>query len=209
MPLLELIDKIDNLVSNGSTISVVRGQLLVLREQAEALEEHLRTLESAPVDKALVAERDRLKLLLDEAYEQIERLQAEQHFERQSRERAIQQPKPTPEAIDVTHAEIIHNIKSVDPYHQDQIAETFAGKRVSWIAHLRSITRREGYTSVTAELPEERSYLHCQTDPESCHSLIAAKKDAPMRVGGTIHSVGEFDTFLYDCTFDLLATDGI
>jgi len=77
MSLPELIDTIDGLLSSGATISAIRSQLVVLREQAEALEQRLGTLETNSRTAALTKESDRLRILLDEAYQTIERLRYE------------------------------------------------------------------------------------------------------------------------------------
>jgi uncharacterized protein YigA (DUF484 family) len=80
----ELIDKIDSLLSGGANVSVVRSQLVVLREQSEALEQRLSTLETNPQSDALAKECDRLRALLSEAHETIERLRYDVSQSKQS-----------------------------------------------------------------------------------------------------------------------------
>src|SRR6266446_10806807 len=77
MPLLELVDQIDGLLSSGASIAAVRSQLVVLREQLEAQEQHLSALEAQSQDEALTKECERLRRLLSEAHDTIERQQYE------------------------------------------------------------------------------------------------------------------------------------
>jgi hypothetical protein len=72
MALVEMIDDIDRLVSNNGTVSQIKPLLITLREQAEALEKRVRTLESKSKVKNLEGQVDFLRAELDSALQQIQ-----------------------------------------------------------------------------------------------------------------------------------------
>jgi hypothetical protein len=84
MALTELIDTIDSMLGGGASVSSVRNQLVILREQAEALESSIRTPELPAQDDALTNERNRLQTLLDEANQEIARLRQAQESDQSS-----------------------------------------------------------------------------------------------------------------------------
>ena len=74
-------------------MSSIRSQLIVLREQAEALESRLSALEADSQNEPLRKENDRLRANLNEAFDEIERLRtaAEEQKEREAYERELEQ----------------------------------------------------------------------------------------------------------------------
>lgn len=72
MALVEMIDEIDRLVSNNGAVSQIKPLLIALREQAEALEKRVRTLESKSKVKNLEGQVDFLRSELDKALQQIQ-----------------------------------------------------------------------------------------------------------------------------------------
>ena len=93
MSLTVTIDEIINLASGAPEI---RNRLFSLRTDAEALEDHVRTLEAEAENPILANEIDRLQAALDEAHEEIERLQATEHIHQKREEefKAVGQPQP-------------------------------------------------------------------------------------------------------------------
>lgn len=71
MTLIEMIDEIDRLVSNHGTISQIKPIIIPLREQVEAFEARVRTLESKSKVKRLEGENDFLRSQLDTTLKQI------------------------------------------------------------------------------------------------------------------------------------------
>jgi hypothetical protein len=75
MSILETIDEIDRLISNRAAVSSIKSLLISLREQAEALQVRLRTLESKSQVKRLQGEVDFLKSQLDSTFQQKQALE--------------------------------------------------------------------------------------------------------------------------------------
>lgn len=78
MSILGMIDDIDRLVFSRVEPSEIKPFIITLRDQAEALELRLRTLESKSQVKRLRGEIDFLKTQLDSAVQENQKLQAAQ-----------------------------------------------------------------------------------------------------------------------------------
>jgi predicted transcriptional regulator len=74
MSLTNLIERIEQAVLDKLPPAQIRPLLGTLREQAEAIENHVRTLESDAKNDVLGKENDRLRANLDDTFDEIERL---------------------------------------------------------------------------------------------------------------------------------------
>ena len=84
MTIVEMIDEIDRLITSSEPISRIKPLLVSLREQAEAIEARVRTLESKSKVKRLEGEKNLLRTELDTALKQIQELENKQQLTHKS-----------------------------------------------------------------------------------------------------------------------------
>ena len=77
MSLSQVIGRIDEALIDHKPLCTIRGMLFSLLEQAEAHDETLRSLEARLGRDPLLKENDRLRSQLNDAFDLVERLQAE------------------------------------------------------------------------------------------------------------------------------------
>ena len=74
MPLTDLIDKLDTLITNQRPVSELKPHLASLREHTEALESRVSTLETEAQNNPLAKECETLRSQLQDAQREIEKL---------------------------------------------------------------------------------------------------------------------------------------
>lgn len=209
MSLSSLVDAIDGLLTNGAPINQVKGQLLILREQVETLDEQVVALSLQSQQDIIDSRIEHLQTRLNEAYEEIERLQAEAAFDRQQKKVILGQSW---DAIDgpvsnASASDIIRKIQEAAPFHRQKIEESFRGTRVSWEAKLLSISRHPWGVQVMAIIPGVCCSLCCHSNETACATLAPARDEARIRITGKLKDINETLGDLVDCTFELLEDD--
>jgi predicted nuclease with TOPRIM domain len=77
MALIDMIDRIDELLGAGAGTNIIRGQLTILRDQTEAMETRLTAFEANTQNESLQQENDRLRADLEAAKQEIDRIEGE------------------------------------------------------------------------------------------------------------------------------------
>jgi hypothetical protein len=91
MALIEIIDEISDLVGKGVGLAIIRSELTILREQAEAVEGRLSAFEASTQNELLEGEIQRLRSELADAKAEIERHCVQQKEQTDSRHATIEE----------------------------------------------------------------------------------------------------------------------
>jgi hypothetical protein len=210
--LIDLIDRVHDLLGDTTVSRAdIRGHVQSLREHAEAVEAAIIDAQAHAPDKAVLAERDRLKSLLDEAWDTNDRLQFEIHVLRHP-ESKKEESLERPPVVSLTYDQMLISMEAVPPFQQSDVLKSFVGKRVSWSACLRAITNplesspdvRYPVYVCCGLLEGSRSkydQLWCWASFSEANSLANVQQGGLVRVTGTILDVCSLGSTLEDCTF--------
>jgi len=108
--------------------------------------------------------------------------------------------KPTrPPVSQLSIEEIVSVLKSVPPFHHDQIKGNYLGLRVRWEALLTDVSARSGGIVNVAADTADYHYLSCEAQRDDVLSLINAPAKTPIIIDGTLTGVGVGHCNLTDC----------